>query len=75
MTAVSLSISRGTSGTRETDITVGTSAPGTGDVELRYNLLDANSAALTRKDVVLALEAFLIAIQSGGSIFTNAPPL
>lgn len=75
MTAVSLSISRGQNGLRISDFTVGTSAPGAGDVELRYNLLDTNSAALTRKDILIALEAFQRALSAGGNIVTNAPPL
>ena len=75
MTAVSLSISRGLNGLRISDFTVGTSAPGSGDVELRYNLTDTNSVAVTRKDIVIALEAFKRAIEAGGNIVTNAPPL
>lgn len=74
MAAVSFSISRGKSGLTPSDITVGTSAPGAGDVEFRFNLLDTNSAALTRKDLVIALEAFERAVESG-QLISNAPPL
>ena len=74
MTAVSLSISRGVDGFKVSDFTVGTSAPGAGDIELRFNLTDTNSAALTRKDVFKALEAFELALNSG-PLITNAPPL
>lgn len=77
MAAISFSISRGVPGTKISDITVGTSAPGTGDIELRYNTTDANSKALTRQDIKLALEAFERAIEQGGANvnFTTAPPL
>lgn len=75
MTAVSLSISRGVNGLKISDFTVGTSAPGTADVELRYNLTDALSNPMTRKDILIALEAFQRALSAGGNIVTNAPPL
>ena len=67
MTAVSFSISRGVSGSKMSDITVGTSAPGAGDIELRYNILDTNSKNLNRQDLFLALEAFERAILQGGT--------
>lgn len=77
MTAVSLSISRGTDGMKISDFTVGTSAPGTADVELRFNLTDTNSKALTEKDVILACKAFIRALEWGGNnvFITNSPPL
>lgn len=74
MAAVSFSIKRGKDGFRVSDFTVGTQAPNADDVEVRINLTDANSKALTRKDVVIALEAFTRALESG-AIFSNAPPL
>jgi hypothetical protein len=46
MTAVSYSISRGVAGSTKSDITVGTSAPGSGDIELRYNTTDTNGKNL-----------------------------
>jgi hypothetical protein len=77
MTAVSLSISRGTDGMKISDFTVGTSAPGAGDIELRFNLLDTNSHALFEKDVILACKAFIRALEWGGATVnvTNSPPL
>lgn len=75
MTAVSLSISRGQNGLRISDFTVGTSAPGSGDIELRFNLTDTNAKALTRKDIFVAIEAFERALKAGPAIITNAPPL
>lgn len=67
MTAVSFSINRGVSGTTMTDFTVGTSAPGAGDIELRYNILDTNSKNLNREDIYMALKAFQRAIEQGGT--------
>lgn len=76
MTAVSFSISRGVSGFKMTDITVGTSAPGAGDIELRFNVLDTNSKNMNDKDLVVALLAFRRALETGGSAktaVTNQP--
>lgn len=77
MTAVSFSISRGVSGTKMNDITVGTSAPGAGDIELRYNLTDTNSVNITRENIKIALKAFERAIVSGNTNvgITTGPPL
>lgn len=77
MTAVSLSISRGVDGFKISDFTVGTSAPGAGDIELRFQLLDTNSKPLLEKDVILACEAFIRALLTGGNnvFVTNSPPL
>jgi hypothetical protein len=58
VTAVSFSMSRGVSGTKMSDVTVGTSAPGTGDIEIRFNVLDQNSKNLNDQDLVLACKAF-----------------
>lgn len=74
MSAVSLSIKRGAGGFQISDFTVDTQAPNANDVELRFNLTDANSAALTKEDVILALDAFERALLSG-ALFTNSPPL
>jgi len=75
MTAVSFSINRGqTDSLRQSDLTVGTSVPGAGDIELRYQLLDVNGHALTKKNVITALDTFKLAIESG-QLYTNAPPL
>jgi len=67
MTAVSFSIRRGVPGTQMSDITVGTSAPGTLDIELRFNVLDANSKNLNDQDIFLALKAFQRAIMQNGT--------
>lgn len=49
-----VSLNRGVSGTKYSDFTTGTSSAATDHVELR--VLDG--ASLTKKDVLLALEAF-----------------
>lgn len=49
-----VSINRGESGTTMSDFTTGSSSTTTDDIELRI----ADGASLTRKDVLLALEAF-----------------
>lgn len=74
MTAVSISSSRGLDGFKLTDLTVGTSVPGAGDFEFRYNLLDTNSNAITRKDLVIFLKALRRALAEG-PLISNAPPL
>jgi hypothetical protein len=58
MLAISLSLSRGVDGFKISDFTVGASAPGAGDIEVRYNVTDTNGKVLTKKDVILALKAF-----------------
>jgi hypothetical protein len=71
MAGISLSLSRGVSGFKISDFTVGTSTPGTGDIELRYNTTDTNSKNLTRKDVILACMAFIRALEEGKLITTT----
>ncbi len=67
MTAVSVAINRGLHGFKISDFTIAASAPtGSADIELRYQLLDANSKALTREDVHIALEAFERIIKEQG---------
>lgn len=71
MAGISLSISRGVSGFKISDFTVGTSTPGAGDIELRFNTNDTNSKPQTRKDIILACEAFIRALQEGKLITTT----
>ena len=76
MTAVSFSMSRGVDGFKMSDVTVGTSAPGTGDVEFRFNVLDTNSKNMNDKDLVLILEAFRRWVLTNGPsaiAITNQP--
>lgn len=58
MTAVSFSMSRGVDGFKMSDVTVGTSAPGTGDVELRFQILDGQSKKMNDLELVKIVEAF-----------------
>lgn len=74
MAGISLSISRGVEGFKVSDFTVGTSTPGTGDIELRFNTTDTNSKVLTRKDVHNACKAFMRAMEEG-SLITGTPIL
>jgi hypothetical protein len=74
MAAISLSLNRGVDGFKISDFTVGTSAPGAGDIELRYNTTDTNSKNLTRKDVILACEAFRRVLEEG-KLVTSTPVL
>jgi hypothetical protein len=66
MTAVSLSVNRGVDGFTISDITIGSTAPAAGDIQLCWNLLDTNSVALTREDILVrAMNAFRTAIIQG----------
>ena len=58
MTAVSFSMSRGVDGFKMSDVTVGTSAPGSGDVEFRFNVTDTNGKNMNDKDLYRILQAF-----------------
>lgn len=71
MAGISLSISRGVDGFKISDITAGTSTPGTGDTELRFNTNDTNGKPQTRKDIIIALEAFRRALEEGKLITTT----
>jgi hypothetical protein len=76
MTAVSFSMNRGVDGMKMSDVTVGTSAPGTGDVEFRFNVLDANGFNMNDLDLVRILKAFKRYVTNGGNTaiaVTNQP--
>lgn len=75
MTAISISLARGVPGFSISDFTIGTSAPGTGDFELRFNTTDGQGAAEKLIDVILALKAFRRALeQTGGNVAIITPP-
>jgi hypothetical protein len=65
MAGISLSINRGIDMPQISDITIGTNIPASGDIEVRWNTLDTQSKALTRKDVILALGSFIRSIENG----------
>ena len=67
MTAVSFSMSRGVDGFKMSDVTVGTSAPGTGDVEFRFNVLDGQSKNMNDKDLYMLLQAFARWVLTNGA--------
>ena len=50
----------------ENNWTFGTSAPGTGDFEFRWNLTDGNGNVITRLDIILALKALISMFESNG---------
>ena len=66
MTAVSIEMQRGVSGTKLSDFTVSTVAPTSLDVEVRYQLLDVNGAPLTRADIILFLKSVIRLLQQAG---------
>lgn len=73
MTAVAIGINRGVDVNKSANYTVLTSAPtASTDIELRYQLLDAQSVALTKKDLVIALEGFIRAILQGKGFLDKA---
>ncbi len=68
-----IAINRGRSGTKISDMTFGTASSAASDFELRIGDLDAQGKVPTDKDVLLALEAFKMAIIS--RLYTTFPPL
>lgn len=80
MAAISIATSRGLAGVKLSDFTVGTSAPGTGDFEFRYNTTDTNGKNVTKQDLRLVLEAIQRILAQdpqspAGTPFIGAPPL
>lgn len=66
----SVSISLGAEGFKHSDFTVGTSAPGAGDFELRINAA-SNGNTIKRLDILKALEAFERYFESMATFDTN----
>lgn len=64
-----LSINRGKDGLKPSDITYATSSTSADDIELRI----ADGASLTRKDVIIALEAFERALTTPFATSTFPP--
>jgi hypothetical protein len=67
MAAISLSMSHGAFGNDISDFTVGTLAPNAGDFEVRLNTTDTNSKNISRYDMIVALRAFIRALEQGGA--------
>jgi hypothetical protein len=70
-----ISINRGKEGMKVSDFTTGTASTAGDDIELRIADVDAQGNALTRLDVVKALEAFERAMNSGPILTGTFPPL
>jgi hypothetical protein len=67
MAAISLSLAHGKSGFNIIDFTVGTLTPNAGDFEVRLNTTDTNSKNISRHEMVIALKAFIRALEMGGA--------
>jgi hypothetical protein len=65
MASISISIARGSAGVKATDYTTGTLATNANDIELRVNILDGQGKAVTRLDVITALDMFARQIENG----------
>lgn len=72
MTAVQISASQGTAYDKSASYTISTNAPGTGDFEVRYNLLNTNSVAITKLDLIKFLEGVIQGLNSGYGFFGTA---
>ena len=69
MTAVCISSTRGVLIQQAASYTIATSAPTSGfDFEVRYNLLDQQSVAIRKKDLILFLEAVIRGLEEGGPL-------
>ena len=67
MTAVSLQVNRG-AWMVNSDVTVGTTAPGAHDIQFCWNQTDALGKNITRKDLRLALKFFMRAITTDANV-------
>jgi hypothetical protein len=72
--AVSFQINNGFDGFQLSQITVGTVAPGAGDIQFCWNTTDGAGNTITRKDLVIALKAFTRWLESG-PLLSTSPPL
>jgi hypothetical protein len=75
MAAVSIAIAHGALGTKMSDYTIGTSAPGAGDVEVRFNTTDTNSKNISHHEVVVKLKEIIRQLETGGPSAINLMPL
>jgi hypothetical protein len=65
MAGISLGINRGVDMPKISDVTIGTTTPAAGDIQLCWNTNDPQSKPLTRKDVILGAKALIMAIENG----------
>lgn len=68
---VSVSIAKGVDGFKNADFTVGTSAPGAGDIEVRIS----DSTAIKRKDVIIGLQAIIRELEHGTPVSKIKAPV
>lgn len=69
--AVSISISHGVGGLKMSDFIIGTSAPGAGDVEVRFNNTDTNGKNILDHEIVILLRTIIRQIEGGGASSVN----
>jgi hypothetical protein len=67
MTAVSFSLKRGVDGFKMSDVTVSALAPNADDIEIRFQVLDANSKNMNDLDLVKAAKAFIRWFENNGA--------
>jgi hypothetical protein len=73
MTAVAIGVNRGANLDQSASYTILTSAPtASTDIELRYQLLDANGKQLTKLDLILALKGIIRGLERDKSFFATA---
>jgi hypothetical protein len=74
MSSVTISSTQGASPYQPINYTIATTAPTTNfDFELRYNLLNQNSVAINKLDLIKFIENVISGIESGdGTFFTKA---
>lgn len=70
---VSISIALGNDGFKDNDFTVGTSVPGAGNVEVRIS--DTQAAGMTRKAVIIMLEAIIRELNLGTPVSKIKSPV
>ena len=70
-TNVFIGVTVGPSPYKHTDISIGSTTAVGADIELRVNATDANSINITRKQIIEALEAFDLVVNSNGVYTTS----
>jgi hypothetical protein len=65
LAGISISINRGIDMPQISDVTIGTTTPNANDVQLCWQTNDTNGKPLLRKDVILAAQALIRAIENG----------
>lgn len=71
MAALSVSAAHGAISMKMSDYTAGTSAPGAGDVEVRWNTTDTNGKNVLSHEVVITLRNIIRFLEQGRMSATN----